>query len=314
MIKTKAIRKIFITTLSMFIILCVFSLTSIELGNTLKVNLEISDISGVGNGYVYLLSKNDYLVRKNIYLDSDDNVLNIKKALSYMIESDSSKYSSELMGIIPSGTKINEVICGGNLVTIDFSKEILDVSINHEKHMISSIVYTIIDLVGVEGVSILVDGEVLKSYPNTGEVFGSILDKSIGINKRFDINKREDISKVVLYYVDDIDNELYYVPVTKYVNDNREKITIIIEELRSSYLSEVNLMSFLNSNVKLIDYQIDDDIFFLNFNKYLFDSNDKVLEEVIYTISYSIFDNYDVNMVMFSVDGEEINHVMRDFH
>lgn len=311
MIKTKAIRKIFTTTLSMFIILCVFSLMTINLDNTLKVNLEINDISGIGNGYVYLLSKNDYLVRKNIYLDSDDNVLNIKKALSYLIESDNNKYSNELMGVIPKGTKINEVICGDDLVTIDFSKEILSVSIGHEKHMISSIVYTIMDLVDVEGVSILVDGELLRNYPNTGEVFGSVLNKSIGINNRYDITSRKDINRVILYYVDLIDEDIYYVPVTKYINDDREKVKIIIEELKSSYLSEVNLMSFLNSNVKLIDYQIENDIFFLNFDDYLFDSNDKILEEVIYTISYSIFDNYDVNMVMFLVNGEEVNHIMR---
>ena len=311
MIKTKAIRKIFTTTLSMFIILCVFSLMTISLDDTLKVNLEINDISGVGNGYVYLLSKNDYLVRKNIYLDSDSDVLNIKKALSYLIESDNNKYSSELMGVIPKDTKINEVICGDDLVTVDFSKEILNVSINHEKHMISSIVYTIMDLVDVDGVSILVDGELLRSYPNTGEVFGSVLNKSIGINNRYDITSRKDINRVILYYVDLIDKDIYYVPVTKYINDDREKVKIIIEELKSSYLSEVNLMSFLNSNVKLIDYQIENDIFFLNFDDYLFDSNDKILEEVMYTISYSIFDNYDVNMVMFLVNGEEVNHIMR---
>ena len=311
MIKTKAIRKIFTTTLSMFIILCVFSLMTINLDDTLKVNLEINDISGVGNGYVYLLSKNDYLVRKNIYLDSDSDVLNIKKALSYLIESDNNKYSSELMGVIPKDTKINEVICGDDLVTVDFSKEILNVSINHEKHMISSIVYTIMDLVDVDGVSILVDGELLRCYPNTGEVFGAVLNKSIGINNRYDITSRKDINRVILYYVDLIDEDIYYVPVTKYINDDREKVKIIIEELKSSYLSEVNLMSFLNSNVKLIDYQIENDIFFLNFDDYLFDSNDKILEEVMYTISYSIFDNYDVNMVMFLVNGEEVNHIMR---
>ena len=310
MIKTKAIRKIFTTTLSMFIILCVFSLMTINFDNTLKVNLEISDISGVGNGYVYLLSKNDYLVRKNIYLDSDNDILNIKKALGYLIGEDG-KYSNELIGVIPKGTVINEVIVGDRLVTIDFSKEILNVSINHEKHMISSIVYTIMDLVDVEGVSILVDGEVLNKYPNTKEEFGNILNKSIGINKRFDITSRENINRVILYYIDLIDEDMYYVPVTKYINDDRDKIKIIIEELKSSYLSEVNLVSFLNSNVKLIDYQIEDDIFFLNFNEYLFDSNDKILEEVIYTISYSVFDNYDVNMVMFLVEGEEVKHIMR---
>jgi spore germination protein GerM len=193
----------------------------------------------------------------------------------------------------------------------NFSKEILNVSVNHEKHMISSIVYTIMDLVDVDGISILVDGEVLDSYPNTKEEFGRVLNKSIGINKKYDIINRENINKVILYYIDLIDDDIYYVPVTKYINDDRDKIKIIIEELKSSYLSEANLVSFLNSNIELIDYQIEDDIFFLNFNEYLFDSNDKILEEVIYTISYSIFDNYDVNMVMFLVDGEEVNHIMR---
>ena len=213
------------------------------------------------------------------------------------------------MGVIPKGTKINEVICGDDLVTIDFSKEILSVSIGHEKHMISSIVYTIMDLVDVKGISILVDGEVLRSYPNTGEVFGSVLNKSIGINNRYDITSRKDINRVILYYVDLIDEDIYYVPVTKYINDDREKVKIIIEELKSSYLSEVNLMSFLNSNVELLGYEEEGNVMFLNFNDYLFDGNDKLLEEVIYTISYSVFENYDVNMVMFEVNGEKVKYV-----
>ena len=68
-------------------------------------------------------------------------------------------------------------------------------------------------------------------------------------------------------------------------------------------------MSFLNSNVKLLDYKEQENVMFLNFNNYLFDTNDKVLEEVLYTISYSIFDNYDVNMVMFQVNGKPIKEI-----
>ena len=36
------------------------------------------------------------------------------------------------------------------------------------------------------------------------------------------------------------------------------------------------------------------------------------MEEVLYTISYSVFDNYDVNQVMFQVDGKNINTVGRN--
>ena len=102
---------------------------------------------------------------------------------------------------------------------------------------------------------------------------------------------------------------MYYVPVTKYVNDDREKVNIIVEELASSYIYESNLMSFLNSNVSLLEYEEKENIMSLNFNDYLFDGNDKVLEEVLYSIAYSVFDNYDVSMVSFEVNGEIIDHI-----
>ncbi len=68
-------------------------------------------------------------------------------------------------------------------------------------------------------------------------------------------------------------------------------------------------MSFLNSNAKLNSYSEKENVFFLDFNTNLYDSKDKVLEEVIYSISYSIFDNYDVGSIVFSVDGKNIKTV-----
>ena len=46
----------------------------------------------------------------------------------------------------------------------------------------------------------------------------------------------------------------------------------------------------------------------LDFNNYLFDNVDEkdILEEVIYTISLSVNDNYDVDEVVFNVDNEEV--------
>ena len=73
--------------------------------------------------------------------------------------------------------------------------------------------------------------------------------------------------------------------------------------------NEENLISFLNSKARLLEYSIENDVLFLNFNEYLFDSNDKILEEVMYTISYSIFDNYDVNQVLLQVDGKNIETI-----
>lgn len=310
MIKSKIIRKIFITTVTMFILLTVFSIPIVETEEVLKVNMEVVE-NDVYSNSIYLLNNNGYLVKSKILLEEGNIKSNVLKILSNLIVSDTSKYVNELKGTIPKDTKVRDVFCGNELVTIDFSKEFLDVSLEDEKNMISSIVYSILDIDGVKGISILVEGERLDSYPKSKEKLANVLTKSIGINKEYDIKSRENISSVVVYYLEDIENELYFVPVTKYLNDDRDKIKIIVEELTTSYIHEENLMSFLNNKVELIDYKEENDILFLNFNEYLYDSEDKILEEVIYSISYSVFDNYNVSMVMFEVNGEEVSYINR---
>ena len=131
-------------------------------------------------------------------------------------------------------------------------------------------------------------------------------------NQEYNLTSRDDISKVVIYYLSKINDEVYYVPVTKYLNDSRDKIKIIIDELSTSYIYEPNLMSFLHSQVELLDYYEQENVLFLNFNQFLFDSDDKVLEEVLYSISYSVFDNYDVSMVMFEVNSQFVGQVSRE--
>ena len=135
---------------------------------------------------------------------------------------------------------------------------------------------------------------------------------NIGINKSYDIKSRKDINKVVIYYLEQLDGVNYYVPVTKYLNDSDEKIKIIINELTASYIYEPNLMSFLNSNTKLLDYKEAENVMTINFNNAIFDGNNKILEEVTYTLAYSVFANYDVGQVMINVDGKNIETVGLD--
>ena len=308
MLRTKALRKIFITTLSLFILVVAFSLKGVGNTETLAVTAH-GEVENKGDIYnIYLLNKNNLLVRSKIYMNED----NIKDRVYKIINSlkDSNKVNG-LSGVIPSGTKLKDVIVGKEIVTLNFSKDILKVDLDKEKNMVSSIVYSILELDKVEGVSILVEDEVLNKYPVSGEKLDPILNKSIGINKVYDITSRNNINEVVIYYLDRINNDMYYVPVTKYINDDREKIKIIVEELASSYLYEGNLISFLNSNTVLLDYQDDDGIMRLNFNDYIMDGNDKLVEEVIYTISLSVFDNYPSEMVSFEVNGEVVGHVSR---
>lgn len=309
MLRTKAIRKIFLTTLTLFILLTVFTITNYKNDNVLRTNLEIEDIAGLKTNVIYLLNDEGLLVQDRVLLDGSSVEEKIEKLLINLTEGSTGSFADGLSKVIPKGTVVNNVVVGNKYVTIDFSKELLNVSEEKEKSMITAIVYSVMDLDDFLGVSILVEGKSLEEYPNSKEKINKILDKSIGINKNYDITSFNNINKVVIYYLENINDNLYYVPVTKYVNDDREKVNIIVEELASSYIYESNLMSFLNSNVSLIEYEEKDNIMSLNFNDYLFDGNDKVLEEVLYSIAYSVFDNYDVSMVSFEVNGEIVNHI-----
>lgn len=308
MLRTKALRKIFIATLSLFILLFVVTITNNDEVRVLKTNLEVENTQ-TNIHSIYLLNDRGLLVKSKILLESDNEKEKIASLISNLTIGGSNTMVEGLSAIIPRGTVVREIIVGKNIVTVDFSKEILNVTAENEKKMVTAIVYSIIDLGNYEGVSILVEGENFDRYPNSSEKIPAIINKNIGINESYNITSRDGINKVVIYYLENIDNNLYYVPVTKYLNDDREKIKIIVEELSSSYIYEANLMSFLNSNTKLLEYREEDEVMYLNFNDYLFDGNDKVLEEVIYSLAYSVFDNYNVNMVMFEVNSEQVGYI-----
>lgn len=305
MLRKKALRKIFITTLSAFILLVVYSIPNMTKNdNAIRTNLEVEYITGIGTNNIYLLDKNDLLVKTNILLDKKDKTDQIKLLLNNLIDDNNSKFPNGLSATIPKNTKLIDVVYDEEYVTLNFSKKLLSVKSELKDRMIESIVYSVMDLGDVKGVIITVEDEMIKEY-------AKVLDRNIGINKKYDIKSRDKINKVVIYYLEEIDDNNYYVPVTKYLNDDRDKIKIIIDELTTSYIYEPNLMSFLNSNTKLLDHEEKENVMSLNFNNALFDGNDKIVEEVKYTLAYSIFDNYDVEQVLLQVDGKNIETVSK---
>ena len=67
-------------------------------------------------------------------------------------------------------------------------------------------------------------------------------------------------------------------------------------------------MSYLNSNTKLLEISESVDSLDLVFNSYIFSDVDEkeILEEVIYTISLSVKDNYDVIYGSYSLKKEDL--------
>lgn len=306
MLKRKAIRKITITTITVCLLLMIYLMPgSINEENVLKTNVEVEHTEKMSKCKVYLLNDSDLLVRANVAIFGDKTLEDkIRNVINNLIKTSNELIPNGLNAIIPKNTTILGIQIDEGIININFSKEMLDVERKLEERMAEAIAFSLFEIDGINGVSIYVDGK------NISELFNSkipdIITKDWGINKQYDLKNKKDIKKFVVYYIDEIEDEKYYVPITKYVNDDRDKIKIIIEDLSSSYIYQPNLVSFLNNNTELINYEIDNDIMTLNFNNSIFINDKDILEEVVYSIMYSVFDNYNVEEVILKVDNQEI--------
>lgn len=311
MLRRKALRKIFITSLTLFIILTIYLIPNINTGNVLKTNMEVEYVNGLGTNYIYLLDNNRLLIKYKVLI-TDDNIKDkIKSIIDYLTIDSNKSLPDNVYQTIPKNTKLLDISINNKIVELNFSNELLKVEKELSERMIESIVFSIIDSDDIDGIIIKVDNNILNSYPNTDIKIPNILTKEIGINKRYNFVSRNDINKVVVYYLEDINDTNYYVPVTKYVNDDRDKIKIVIDNLTTSFIYEPNLMSLLNKNVKINKYLEQENVMYIDFNNSIFNDDNKIEEEVIYTISYSIFDNYDVESVIYTVNDKDKRVVKR---
>ncbi len=312
MIKRILSRKVIVATSALFALFLVYMIPKDEIKQLENIpeNIEYVE-SQVEEQTVFLLNRDNLLGRTQVVAsETTDPLSKVKDALQTLIQEgpNESRVPNGFKAIIPSDTKINSIDLQDGILKVDFSKELLDVKEEMEEKVVEAIVYTATNIKEVKNVIIFVDGDVLTKLPKSGINLPSILNRSFGINKEYDLTSTDSINQVTVYYVDEYNDTYYYVPVTKYLNDDRDKIKIIIDELTSANMYQTNLMSFLNSNTKLLDIQQSEDVLSLNFNSYIFNDATKkdILEEVIYTICLSVGDNYNVEEVIFQVDTEEV--------
>ena len=283
MLREKILRKIYFTCLIVFVLFILSSFTINKSIPNIKVEYQRKTSS------IYLMDDNNYLLKVNISVKDElnDNIPIVINSLKQGYN-----HYSGLKGIIPVDTKINNFKLDNGILYLDFNKEFLNINDNLLEKEIESIVYSMLDFKEITGVKITIDNNIIEKYDN-------ILTKDLGINKEYSINSINDIEKVVLYYYEIKDNNKYYVPVTKYLNSREDKIKIIIDNLKNSYLVKTNLMSYLNDKVKIENYEYENDLVTISFAAIMDLDTNNSLEEVIYTLSRSIIESNIAKKVIF---------------
>ena len=300
MLKKKALKKIGITSFILFVILTIYLIPSKTKKNDVEYNYkELQDIN------VYLLNDNNQLTKVDLKISNNSLEETIKTIINKLTLSNDSTIPNGLKQLLPRNIELLDLYIDDGIVYLNFSENLLKIQENDLQNIIEGVSYSILNLKNINGVSIYINEENISKIYN-GK-FPSIITGNYGINKRIELKKFDDITKVVIFYIDNIDDKNYYVPVTKYINDERDKIKIIIDELSSNYIYESNLITLLDKNIKLIDYSINNELMTLNFNNSIFLGLDNIVEEVVYSISYSVFSSYEeVETLVFKVNNEKI--------
>lgn len=301
MLRKKIIRKICYTTFIFFILLVVSTFSNKEIIPNTKTEYKTDLVN------IYLLNKDNYLTQVMILVSDKNDYKTVFEIVDNL--KNNNKYYDGLKGLIPNNTEINKIEVIDNILYIDFNKELLNVNGELEEKVIESLVYSIMSLKNINGIKISINGKNLEVLPKSNIILNDILDKDIGINKEYNLTSTNDILKVVLYYYQEIDNNKYYVPVTKFINKKEDKIKVIIDNLKNGYLYQTNLMSYLNDRIEVLEYEEANNIVSLSFNNLITLDPNSAQEEVIYTISNSIFSSMNVEKIIFLEDEQIIKVV-----
>ncbi len=314
MLKKISIRKIVLSSLALFAMFLIYIIPANE--NKLDIKEELEYVNtNIESTPIFLMDKNSYVALTSVAV-SDTNIESKARQLIKVltIGGMDSKIPSGFSAIIPPNTEVLSLSYENGLIKVDFSKDLLNVSEDLEEKMVESIVYTLTSIDKVDRVIIYVEGDILTKLPKTKINLPSTLDKTFGINKEFDLTSTKDITDVTIYYINQISDNYYYVPVTKYVNDSRDKASIIIDELSNNFDFNKNLMSFLNEGTQLVSSTVKDGQMQLNFNEDILNDNisEAISKETLDTISLSMGANYEIKEVVFNVGDRELYKVEVD--
>ena len=306
MLKRICKKKLIISSIVLLLILTLYLIPNNDDNN---INTKISYINyELKTHEVYLLDNNNYLTRVKIPTHYEGKKL-VEELLNILICNDISKdkIPNNFKCVINKNTVINKINIKNNTIKIDFNNSLLETNKNQEEKVIESIVYTLTSINNINNIIIYIDGKLLTKLPKNNINIPASLSRNFGINKKYNLTSTNNISKTNVYYVNKQLDKTYYTPITLVNNDNREKIEIIIDEL-SNKIIDSKLNSYLNNNTKVINNNIKDNTMYVNFNENILNDfdNNSILEEVIYTITLSINDNYNIENIFFDVNNKEI--------
>ncbi len=296
MLKKSAMRRIIISSFALILFLIMQLIPSrLSTKNISIVYEKEKDVP------VYLIDPKNYASRINIsyYNDSIQDIIDI-----LTINNNPTLIPLGFSAVIPENTKLLDYHIKDNILYLNFSSELLNVTKENEEKLIECLVYSLCEIKGVNGITIFVNNQKLTKLPNSGVKLPDVLNYEYGINKSYYLSNLKDSSQITVYYMSKNNDINYYVPITKISNNNISKIETIVSELKTTPFINNNISSYLKASYELEQYEILENSIKLTFNNELLTglTDENIEEELKYMLTLSIRDTYNIEDITININ------------
>ena len=269
----------------------------------------------VKEGYVlrdlYFIDENGYVVPRSLALPESNAV--VKQSLEYLVQNGpvTELLPNGFKAPLPADTEISVDLKEDGLLVINLSDAFKNYAAVDEQRILQSIVWTATQFDKVKEVKLQMSGYDLTAMPVGNTPLATSLDRSIGINHQTsEIADFMNSKSAVIYYVSQIGNETYYVPVTKRISSNEQNMAAaIVNELVLGPSYETDLLSDFHEDVVLLNEpEFENGQVTVNFNQHIFSDaqNHVVSQYMLDALVLSLTEQPDIDSVAWLVEGEAI--------
>ena len=269
--------------------------------------------AGQGQGTqmtVYLQDSHGYLAPVSLMTTLGTSETAGQKALEMMVEN--GVYASQLpegfRAVIPQGTQIKSFTYDKEqkLAVVDFSEPFSSYNVQDERTIVEAITWTLTAMTGIESVELWYEGQKLQEMPVDGFPLDHKLTRAVGINlETADGVSYSRSTPVTLYFsAQTLNDEQYYVPVTRLVARGDSRVQSAVEQLISGPLNKKELTSVILPDVQIKGIEQKDNVVTIDLEDEAYESGQKVPSEMLQALVLSITENTDAATVQIKLNGE----------
>jgi len=258
---------------------------------------------------IYVLDQDGMVVPQTFELPKSESAA--MQVLEYMVVDGpiTEHLPSGFQAVLPAETTILGVNLkeDGTLI-VDVSEEFEQYEAENELNIIEAMTHTLTQFTDVERIKLWVNGYEQTEMPVNGTPISEGYSKSNGINiitpEQIDLMN----SKVATVYLPkQLQEELYYVPVTKYFKqDDQDMLTEIVEALVTQSITDQRFVNVFNDETTLLNTPtVDDGVVQLEFSEHILQEEEHAIiaNDVMETLVRTLTEQDGIEAVEVTVDN-----------